>query len=67
MLTGSAADYQTEARTDETSPTGLPSVTNYAKIILLVSDNEAFNRLYEFLGQQGLNVDSIGQRNTLQF
>jgi len=55
MLTGSAADYQTETRTDETSPTGLPSVANYARKILLVSDNDAFNRLYEFLGQQELN------------
>lgn len=55
MLTGSAAGYQTEAKTDETSPTGLPSVANYARKILLVSDNDAFNRLYEFLGQQQLN------------
>jgi hypothetical protein len=55
MLTGSAADYQTESRIDETSPTGLPSIANYARKILLVSDNDAFNRLYEFLGQQELN------------
>ena len=55
MLTGSVADYQTETRKDETSQTGLPSVGNYARKILLVSDNDAFNRLYEFLGQQELN------------
>jgi len=55
MLTGSAADYQTEAKTDPTSPDGLPSVGNYARKILLVSDNDAFNRLYEFVGQQAIN------------
>ncbi len=31
------------------------SVGRYVREILLVSDNEAFNRLYEFLGQQSLN------------
>ena len=55
MLTGSGADFQTEATTDETSPTGLPSVGQYVRKILLVSDNDAFNRLYEFLGQQEIN------------
>lgn len=55
MLTGSAAGFQTEAKVDETSPTGLPSVGNYARKILLVSDNDAFNRLYEFIGQQKFN------------
>ena len=55
MLTGSAADYQTVAQVDETSPTGLPTVANYARKILLVSDNDAFNRLYEFVGQEEIN------------
>jgi len=55
MLTGSAADHQTEATVDYASPTGLPSVGNYVREILVVSDNDAFNRLYEFLGQQYLN------------
>jgi hypothetical protein len=31
------------------------SVGRYVRDILLVSDNEAFNRLYEFLGQESLN------------
>ena len=55
MLTDSAAAYQTEAKTDATSATGLPSVGNYIRKTLLVSDNDAFNRLYEFIGQQELN------------
>jgi hypothetical protein len=32
-----------------------PTVANYVKKILLVSDNDANNRLYELLGQQYLN------------
>lgn len=55
MLTGKAEEFQTEADIDETSATGLPSVAHYIRKILLVSDNDAFNRLYEFLGQQYLN------------
>ena len=55
MLTGKAEDYQTEATIDDTSNIGLPSIAHYIRKILLVSDNDAFNRLYEFLGQQALN------------
>ena len=55
MLTGTDASFQTVANTDKTSPTGLPSVGNYIRKILLVSDNDAFNRLYEFMGQQEIN------------
>lgn len=32
-----------------------PSVATFVRQILSVSDNEAFNRLYEFLGQKALN------------
>lgn len=55
MLTGSSAAYQEEQKTDDTAPGGRPSVGHYVRKILLVSDNDAFNRLYEFLGQQELN------------
>ena len=55
MLTGADADFQTATKTDGTSPNGLPSVTQYIRKILLVSDNDAFNRLYEFVGQQEVN------------
>lgn len=55
MLTDTSAAFQLPATTDETSPTGLPSVGHYTRKILLVSDNDAFNRLYEFLGQEPLN------------
>ncbi len=55
MLTGKSSESQTPATLDASSPTGLPSVGHYIRKILLVSDNDAFNRLYEFLGQEGLN------------
>ncbi len=55
MLTRAAGESQTTAISDPSSPTGLPSVAHYIRKILLVSDNDAFNRLYEFLGQQALN------------
>ena len=55
MLTGRSADFHTEAVLDETSPIGLPTVAQYIRKILVVSDNDAFNRLYEFLGQDPLN------------
>jgi hypothetical protein len=55
MLTGAADPSQTAAISDRTSSSGLPSVGQYIRKILLVSDNDAFNRLYEFIGQQPLN------------
>lgn len=55
MLTGTASAMQTAAHSDPSSETGLPTIGHYIRKILLVSDNDAFNRLYEFLGQQSLN------------
>lgn len=55
MLTDSAYFGQTRVRVDATAANGLPSVAHYAKKILLVSDNDAFNRLYEFVGQRDMN------------
>lgn len=34
---------------------GKPNLANYIKQIFLVSDNESFNRLYDFLGQKEIN------------
>ncbi len=55
MKTGIGSTPQTAAETDSTAASGLPSVAHYVKKIFLVSDNDANNRLYEFLGQQALN------------
>jgi hypothetical protein len=59
MLTETAFSGQTAVYNDPTSIEGRPSVAHYIKKILLVSDNDAFNRLYEFLGQQYINTELI--------
>lgn len=46
---------QLSVKWDTTAVDSLPSVAHYAKKILVVSDNDAFNRLYEFLGQKATN------------
>lgn len=51
----SAYAGQSAVTADSTSENQLPSVAHYIKKILLVSDNDAYNRLYEFVGQQQLN------------
>ena len=51
----SAYAGQSAVKADSSSENRLPSVAHYIKKILLVSDNDAYNRLYEFVGQQQLN------------
>jgi broad specificity polyphosphatase/5'/3'-nucleotidase SurE len=46
---------QISVNKDTTSENGLPSIAHYIKKILVVSDNDASNRLYEFLGQAEAN------------
>lgn len=41
--------------TDATASDSMPSIEHYIKKILLVSDNDAFNRLYEWVGQEFFN------------
>ena len=55
LITGSAGGRQTEVSNDPSAPDGRPTIAHYIKKILLVSDNDAFNRLYEFLGQEYIN------------
>lgn len=57
MLTDSSYSGQVTVHTDSTAANGLPSIAQYVKRIFLISDNDAYNRLYEFLGQ-----DYIHQR-----
>ncbi len=54
MLTDSAWAGQTPAHTDATAATGLPSIAHYINKLFVVSDNDAYNRLYEFVGQKGI-------------
>lgn len=55
MLTDSAYSRQTKVKYDSSAANYLPSVAQYVKKVFLVSDNDAYNRLYEFVGQQQLN------------
>lgn len=55
MITLSNSEAQTEVLNDPTAPDGRPTIAHYIKKIFLVSDNDAFNRLYEFLGQGYIN------------
>jgi beta-lactamase class A len=41
---------------DSTSKTVLPSIAHYIKKALLVSDNDAYNRMYQFVGQGLINT-----------
>lgn len=55
MITEAGHSGQTEVYNDPSTPDGRPTIEHYIKKILLVSDNDAFNRLYEFLGQEYIN------------
>lgn len=55
MVTEAGAEKQTEVYNDPSAWDGKPCIAHYIKKILLVSDNDAFNRLYEFLGQEYIN------------
>lgn len=55
MITEAAYPGQTPVFNDPSSKDGRPTIEQYIKRIFLVSDNDAFNRLYEFLGQEYIN------------
>ena len=47
--------YQSSVKKDTSSKNGYPSIVHYIKKIFLVSDNDAYNRLFEFLGRDYIN------------
>lgn len=55
MITESSFSGQTPVYNDPAYADGRPSIAGYVRKIFLVSDNDAFNRLYEFLGQDYIN------------
>lgn len=55
MVTGATTPYQTPVYNDPLTPDGRPTLASYIRKVFLVSDNDAFNRIYEFLGQGYLN------------
>jgi cell division protein FtsI/penicillin-binding protein 2 len=50
MITDSSYPKQTMVLTHPSAQNSNPTIEHYIKQIFLVSDNNAFNRLYEFLG-----------------
>ncbi|MCU7497371.1 MAG: hypothetical protein HF314_14335 [Ignavibacteria bacterium] len=54
---GSTHSGQTTVEKDKSSKDSLPSIAHYVKKIFLASDNDAFNRTYEFVGQKYLNEE----------
>jgi beta-lactamase class A len=55
MITEAEGYGQTPVYNDPNTPNGKPNIAQYIKKILLVSDNDAYNRLYEFLGRRYTN------------
>ena len=55
MITEAAYSGQTPVYNDPGTPDGVPTVESYVKKIFLASDNDAFNRLYEMVGQEQIN------------
>ncbi len=55
MQFDSAYSRQTVLYRDSTSDDGLPSTAQFIRKAFLISDNDAYNRMYEFVGQQRIN------------
>lgn len=51
----SSYEKQTTAYNDPGSESGLPSVAHYIKRAFLISENDPYNRLYQFIGQETIN------------
>ncbi len=56
MITDTAFKGQTPVTKDETAADGKPSIAHYIKKVLLTSDNDAYNRLFEFVGRAEMNA-----------
>ncbi len=55
LTIGTGYSGMTPVDGDSTSESGNATIGHYIKKILVASDNDAFNRIYEFLGQEHLN------------
>ena len=66
MITGMAGKEQTAVYNDPNTAQGKPTIAQYIKKILLVSDNDAYNRLYEYAGQEYINTSlhNMGYKQT---
>lgn len=57
MALGARTTPQTSMDIDSSAPDMYPQVAHFIEQIYSVSDNEAYNRLYEFLGQDYINTE----------
>ena len=51
----SSEKWETAAHYDSTAETNLPSIAQYIRKAFLISDNDAYNRMYQFVGQETIN------------
>jgi len=56
MVTTAATPLEATVYNDPATADGRPTIASHVRKVFLVSDNEAANRLYEFLGQKYLNA-----------
>jgi hypothetical protein len=59
MFTDSSIACHRKVKSDTSSITNFPSAEHYIKKMLLVSDNEAYSRMYEFLGVDYLHENLL--------
>jgi hypothetical protein len=66
MQFDSAYPRQVKELTDSTAQTGYPSIAQFIRKAFLISDNDAYNRMYQFVGQQAINrnLHAKGYRST---
>lgn len=55
MQFDSAYTRQVKELYDSTAETNYPSIAHFIKKAFLISDNDAYNRMYQFVGQQTIN------------
>ncbi|MDB5253562.1 MAG: hypothetical protein JWP27_2731 [Flaviaesturariibacter sp.] len=55
FITEAGSPGQAPVFNDPSTPDGRPTIAQYIRKILLVSDNDAYNRLFEFLGPDYIN------------
>jgi Beta-lactamase enzyme family len=67
MQYDSSYSGQKELIHDSSSESGYPSIAQFIRKAFLISDNDAYNRMYEFVGQEQLNrrLHSMGFQETM--
>jgi hypothetical protein len=66
MQFDSAYPRQEKELYDSTSENNYPSIAQFIRKAFLISDNDAYNRMYQFVGQQNINrkLHAKGYKNT---